>query len=329
MHLLPRKTGISNRTFQGFTLVELLVVITIIGILISLLLPAVQSAREAARRLQCSNNLKQMSLSVLLHEQAHTIFPDGGEMYWAARTMSNSTPAVAPKQYWGWPYQILPYMEQENLWKHSDEAIVRATPINTFSCPSRRSSMTIDMSSYGTNYGIRAMTDYAANAGTDDGPQNTSTASDGNTGWGMMGNGRDAPITRRPDGSSNRGGSVSMASIRDGTSNTLLLGEKCLNVGLLGTHQSDDDSGWVDGWDWDNMRWGYFQPQPDWNNGDASITDSGYVPQRSAFGSAHSGGFNASLCDGSVRTLQYSVSLDVFKRLSSRKDGLAIDANAF
>jgi hypothetical protein len=161
------------------------------------------------------------------------------------------------------------------------------------------------------------MTDYAGNAGTD---------VTGDTGWGMLGNGLDAPICRRPDKSKvDRGSSVTMAQITDGTSNTLLLGEKCLNVGLMGRDQTDDDSGWTDGWDWDNIRWGYLQPQPDWDNGDPSVAHGSYYELHGAFGSSHNGIFNAGLCDGSVRSISFTIALETFRRLSSRNDGLTID----
>ena len=167
-------------------------------------------------------------------------------------------------------------------------------------------------------YGLpteRAMIDYAGNGGTD---------TTGDNGWGTLGNGKDGAIVRRPDGSADRSGPVGVAEIRDGTSNTLLVGEKCLNVGILGQTQPDDDSGYMDGWDWDIVRWGYFQPNPDWSDPNAS---GGNVPLRGAFGSSHSGAFNAVLCDGSVRPISYSIALDVFRRLSSRKDGQPLDAS--
>ncbi|HOM19265.1 MAG TPA: DUF1559 domain-containing protein, partial [Thermoguttaceae bacterium] len=100
---------------RAFTLVELLVVITIIGILISLLLPAVQSAREAARRTQCINNLKQIGLAILNHEQARREFPTGGDIPWPniANYLTNGQPNGPAKQGLGWAYQILPYLEQQ------------------------------------------------------------------------------------------------------------------------------------------------------------------------------------------------------------------------
>jgi prepilin-type N-terminal cleavage/methylation domain-containing protein/prepilin-type processing-associated H-X9-DG protein len=314
-----------RRPHRGFTLVELLVVITIIGILISLLLPAVQAAREAARRAQCANNLKQIALAMHNHESALTCLPDGGEDAWSTRTISNGMPAMAPSQNWGWGYQILPYLEQQNVWALPNDTDVCKTTIAAYFCPTRRRPTT-----FFANNMTRAMTDYAGNAGTDDGPQGVSGTS-GNAGWGTAGNGRDAPITRRPKASEGdkRGGPVSLADIRDGTSNTILVGEKTLNVGLLGVHQSDDDSGYVDGWDWDMVRWGYFPPMPDWNNPNSSYAHAGYAANRFAFGSSHPGSFNVALCDGSVRALGYSISLDLFKRLSSRKDGQPVDASQF
>ncbi|MEA1950448.1 MAG: DUF1559 domain-containing protein [Planctomycetota bacterium] len=310
-----RSPMMSAATTGGFTLVELLVVIAIIGILIALLLPAVQAAREAARRMQCSNQLKQIGLACLTHENSHRILPDGGEMYWCSRSWTNG-PAVAPDQNLGWPYQILPFMEHEYIWETEDDDVVKRTAIAAYNCPSRRGAMLI--SPHPSKPQLRAMIDYAGNGGTD---------RTGDTGWGMLGNGKDGVIVRRPNGSSDRSGSVGIADLSDGTSTTLLAGEKCLNVGLLGKSQTDDDSGYLDGWDWDNIRWGYFPPSPDWN--DPSAAHAGYAFLHGAFGSSHPEIFNAVLCDGSVRSFGYDVDLDVFKRLSSRNDGVPLDASSF
>jgi prepilin-type N-terminal cleavage/methylation domain-containing protein len=307
----PRPSYLRSR--RGFTLVELLVVIAIIGILVALLLPAVQSAREAARRMQCANNLKQISLAFHNHDSALGVFPDGGEMYWAGRTLVNGSPGIAPNQNWGWPYQILPYVEQQNVWQLTDDNQVKAAIIPGNYCPTRRRATLIEG---------RAMTDYAGNAGAD---------SQGNNGWGMMGNGRDGVLVRRPNGATDRSESVSLKgnAISDGSTNTLLAAEKCLNVGLLGKSQTDDDSGYWDGWDWDNIRWGYYQPSADWRNSDPSAAHSGNVPLHSAFGSSHSGVMNATLCDGSVRTINLGISLDVFKNVCSRNDGKVINGTDF
>jgi prepilin-type processing-associated H-X9-DG protein len=160
----------------------------------------------------------------------------------------------------------------------------------------------------------RAMIDYAANGGVD---------TTGNNGWGMLGNGLDAPVIRRAGGTDRVAMPLSYKknSIRDGTSNTLLVAEKAVNIGLLGQHQTDDDSGYVDGFDWDHMRWGYFQPIADWNDSNSSAAHSGNSAKHGSFGSSHSGVMNSAFCDGSVRPIRLTVSLDVFKMVCSRKDG--------
>src|SRR4051812_38072830 len=117
----------------GFTLVELLVVIAIIGILIAFLLPAIQAARESARRNQCQNNLKQMGLAIQSHHDTRKQFPMGRNRF--------DQKAVS------WAYYILPYMEEtaiynsyiptKEVFKEENKAAMR-TPIETYACPSRR-----------------------------------------------------------------------------------------------------------------------------------------------------------------------------------------------
>ena len=111
----------ADRSQMGFTLVELLVVIAIIGILVALLLPAVQAAREAARRTQCINHLKQIGLAFQLHADTHGIYADGGQVQWNKRLPlerdGGGRPNVAPFQTWGWAYQILPFLEEEAVWE--------------------------------------------------------------------------------------------------------------------------------------------------------------------------------------------------------------------
>lgn len=139
-----------RRLTHGFTLVELLVVIAVIGILVGLLLPAVQAAREAARRMQCSNNLKQIGLAIHNYESAHRVFPSG---YVSYATRNGSAPAWAaldPTTWdaapgWGWGALILPYLEQSNvtnslrmdraIWDPVNRDTIQ-TQLPVFLCPS-------------------------------------------------------------------------------------------------------------------------------------------------------------------------------------------------
>jgi prepilin-type N-terminal cleavage/methylation domain-containing protein len=238
----PRKSKASRLPRQGFTLIELLVVIAIIGILIALLLPAVQKVREAANRIKCTNNLKQIGVAFHNHHDTYGLFPDGGE-HWNPvdypRTftdLSRTMPQIAPYQYWGWGYQILNFLEQENLWKNPDDRLVRGQIVPGYYCPSRGLPRIIPESSYGDS----AMLDYAGNGATD--------TTEGDQGWGL-GNGKNGTVVRRPNGTSLRSSSVRIATITDGTSNTILVGEKRMRRDTLGQSQPDDDQGYTAGWD--------------------------------------------------------------------------------
>jgi prepilin-type N-terminal cleavage/methylation domain-containing protein/prepilin-type processing-associated H-X9-DG protein len=126
---------------RAFTLVELLVVIAIIGVLVALLLPAVQAAREAARRTQCANKVRQMCLAILNLESANKIFPSGGIEPWPQieRYSSNGKPFGPSKQGLSWAFQTLPYLEEGAVHDLTTTAQIGNTPIGLYFCPSRRS----------------------------------------------------------------------------------------------------------------------------------------------------------------------------------------------
>ena len=275
---------------QGFTLVELLVVIAIIGILVGLLLPAVQATRETARRTSCLNNLKQAGVACMSHLSAYGIFPDGGEDWTTSRTGNGTSPnltnpRVAPEQNWGWQYQILPYLEMQDIWANPDNAVVIRSKIKGYFCPSRRAPMVI---------GNNAMTDYAGNGGL-----YTSTGFP----WG---DGLTGVIVRRK-----RAGPITTSDLVDGSSKTFLAGEKRMDLQSLGTSQCDDDQGFTSGWDWDVIRWGNDPPTVDPESFDSCEV---------MFGSVHRGGAQFVMTDGATRVITYTVDKTVFNRLSQRND---------
>ncbi|MES2790154.1 MAG: DUF1559 domain-containing protein [Planctomycetota bacterium] len=286
------------RTLQrsGFTLIELLVVIAIIAVLIALLLPAVQQARESARRTQCRNHLKQFGLAMHNHHDTYLVLPSGGTGWTYHMTYTtNGAPEVAPRQNGGWGFQVLPFIEGHLVWKGGSSTtnmersiLAISTPNVLFFCPSRRSPSvnppTADWYTDPSNSGLtfaHAQTDYASSNG-----QNTGA------------------ITQTK--------SQRFADISDGTSQTMLLGEKKLDRSALGQYQGDDNEGYTAGWDHDTVRWTDRAPAVDTN------IAGGWGEQR--FGSSHPGGFNALFCDGAVKTINYNISLTVFGLIGDRAD---------
>ena len=154
------------RRQSGVTLVELLVVLAIIGVLVALLLPAIQAAREAARRSQCQNNLRQMGLALHNHVDAHGVFPTGGAGVYPKieNYVSAGKPFGPDKQGLGWAYQILPYLEEGAVHGLIDQVRLQAAAIAIYVCPSRRSVSSAQVSA--ANLGGKAvfLIDYVSSA---------------------------------------------------------------------------------------------------------------------------------------------------------------------
>jgi prepilin-type N-terminal cleavage/methylation domain-containing protein/prepilin-type processing-associated H-X9-DG protein len=325
-----------KRRKNGFTLIELLVVVTIIGILIALLLPAVQAAREAARRTQCTNNLKQLGLGALNHEHANKFFPSGG---WGWFWLGDPDRGFGRHQPGGWLYSTLPYMEQDNIYNMPKDGIagsvstqqmqgaakMLATPLAAALCPSRRPVAIYPSSStmYNATYVSRvAKTDYAANCGDQGSVEGSSTDNNGSGPTDLAGEAAYNWISGTVcTGISYQRSQVSMADIRDGASNTIYVGEKYLNVNyyLTGTGSGDNENAYV-GYDNDTFRTTgrYYTPVQDLND----PTDDNVA----RFGSPHANGCNFVFCDGAVHTLSYSINATVFSYLGNRNDGKPIDA---
>jgi prepilin-type processing-associated H-X9-DG protein len=319
-------------------LVELLVVITIIGILIALLLPAVQAAREAARRAQCQNHLKQLGLAFLEHEAAHQHLPSSG---WGWRWVGDPDQGFGRTQPGGWLYNILPFIEQDALHqlgagedldqKKIDAGTVASTPLTLMNCPTRRRSIRYPNSiqAYNTVHLTEvARGDYAANSGDylagwcrpncsycrDGGPKTLEDGNDSEYDFWMD--------TTVYTGISYQRSEVRVSHIRDGTSNTYMVGEKYLNIDKYTTGNSGADN--------ESMYAGY-------DNDTNRTTRLGYVPRQDrpgyyfgdGFGSAHTGSLNMAFCDGSVRTIDYSIDKHTHRWLGNRADGERIDAADF
>src|SRR4051812_8890912 len=142
MSIVASRSRRSRPSPRAFTLVELLVVIAIIGILIALLLPAVQAARESARRMQCMNNVKQIMISMHNHVTAKGCFPGGGIAPWPSIQDYLTAPKGAPygpdKQGLGWGFQLLPYLEGSPVYDIRAEQQMEKVAISMYYCPSRR-----------------------------------------------------------------------------------------------------------------------------------------------------------------------------------------------
>jgi len=343
---------------HGCTLVELLVVITIIGILVGLLLPAIQSARESGRRTQCANNLRQLTQACIQHESAHQYYPTGG---WSGSWSGDPNRGTDHRQPGGWTYNVLPFLEQQNLHdlglgaKSASLAASLAqaaqTPISGFYCPTRRSAIAYFCSNSTCNINVAttpittaARTDYAANAGTiyvttPLTQQGTTTPSlpiafnfpaSGDPSF------ADVPGYQYPSAAGFNGviytcSETGNGEITDGAAFTVMLGEKNLNP-LNWTSGMDpaDKYPIFAGFSADTERFGTAgtlspncagtgQPQP-------PRQDRKNFEDLTGFGSAHVDGLNMFMCDGAGHWISYMIDPQTFVLLCGRNDGLTINS---
>ena len=283
---------------SGFTLVELLVVIAIIAILIALLLPAVQQAREAARRTQCRNNLAQLGLALHNYEMAFEVLPPG--------VVAVEGPVLnEPKGYnFSWVSRLLPYMDQSPLYEHIDwsrgvyeqripEGVtnpmgirVRSVVLSSLICPSSPEPSLVNSTQEQLQI---AITTYAGCQG-----------------------GVETPINDDNDGVLYLNSEVRYRDVRDGASNTIFVGEKFTREGTLG---------WMSGTPSTLRNTGSTIADPPTKRGPSGLAPALGPEAVGGFGSYHTGGSMFTFGDGSVRFLSQNMDVKLFSLLGSCSDG--------
>ena len=344
-----------DRARLGFTLVELLVVIAIIGILVALLLPAVNSAREAARRTQCMNQVRQIGLAMINLENAQKTFPSGGIHPWPILEWyaQGNQPFGPKRQGLSWAFQILPYLEENAIHNLGTTAQIQSSPVNIYFCPSRRAPIASDG---------RWLIDYVAMTAVPSRGQLGNQLFDAlltNTGgstracvssygfWGVPANGNvwgpelqskqqlgtryvgfwgvivrssfvKADLNDPAPRDLGYDPVTTVRRIKDGLSKTAVVAEKRINVRSQ-PGAAYDDRGWSDGWDLDTIALGLCQPVAD---SQLNVADRANAISS---GSRHAAGMNVVYADGAVHFINFDIDVETWNRICHRSDGEMIN----
>lgn len=296
-----------NPPRRGFTLVELLVVIAIIGVLVALLLPAVQAAREASRRITCSNNLKQYGLGVQLYHDSHQAIP------YTRQDVSETwqllvTPYLEQQAFFDlWETEIAPNGKVRYLIYYDQSDAARETSFSFQRCPSRRTESMLstkdDTPQFGGEHVPGAVGDYAACAGDPSGKKDyNSRTSD-----------LFAALGEKPSNGMfwYKGVKLSFKSVTDGLSNTLLIGEKHIPNEEFG---EGHDTAIYNGDHFTTFR----------RAGIGAPLSRSKISTASAFGSDHPGVCQFVFGDGSVKALSIEMDLTNLGYLANREDGQVV-----